>query len=189
MAKVRPVWFCFLAAMVLAGPAIAEGDATEAPAKDHGETSAKAAPHGAEKQAKGQAEDVPASTDPFCDAIADPAREQRYLLKQQELKAMLAEVNERVAELEKQKADYEEWVRRREDFAKLATKNLVEIYATMKPEASAARLSELSPELAASLLLAITPRQASSILNEMDEKVAASLTSIMAASARKKDPS
>ena len=102
---------------------------------------------------------------------------------------MLAKVNGRIAELEKRKAEHEEWVRRREEFAKRATDSLVEIYATMKPEAAASRLSELNLELAASLLLAITPRQASAILNEMDEKIAADLTGIMSASARKKDPS
>ncbi len=192
MSKLRVLFALVLPAIVFAMPVAAESDpaAKEAPAKDHGEASEEAAPHGSEDKAvTPKPEEVPVSTDPFCDAIADPAREQRYHLKQEELKALLASVNERVAELEKQKADYEEWVRRREDFAKLATKNLVEIYATMKPEASAVRLTELNPELAASLLLAITPRQASAILNEMDEKVAAALTGIMAASARKKDPS
>lgn len=179
-----------LSVFLLAAPVAAEGNpvSNSAPEQDHAGARESADSHVAEKPAERNSEEAPVGTDPFCDAIADPAREQRYLLKQEELKALLASVNERVAELEKQKAGYEEWVRRREDFAKLATKNLVEIYATMKPEASAARLSELSPELAASLLLAITPRQASAILNEMDEKVAASLTSIMAASARKKDP-
>lgn len=153
--------------------------------------SAKGAPASAEQPAKANPADPdpPTEGDPFCDGIVDTAREQRYFLKQQELKALLASVDERLAVLEKRKAEYEEWVRRREDFAHRATKNLVEIYATMKPEAAASRIAALQTDLAASLLLAITPRQASAILNEMDEKAAASLTSIMAASARSKDPS
>jgi flagellar motility protein MotE (MotC chaperone) len=125
----------------------------------------------------------------FCEGVVDAAREQRYYLKQQELKALLTSLDERLAVLDKRKAEYEEWVQRREDFAKHATANLVEIYSGMKPDASAVRLAELEQNLAASLLLAIAPRQASAILNEMDEKVAASLTGIMAASARTKDPS
>jgi flagellar motility protein MotE (MotC chaperone) len=130
-----------------------------------------------------------ANGDAFCGSIVDAAREERYFLKQQELKALLASVNERLDRLEKKKSEYEQWVRRREDFASRASKNLLEIYAAMKPESAAARMAVLEKDLAASLLLAITPRQASAILNEMDEKVAASLTTIMAASSRKKDPS
>lgn len=128
-------------------------------------------------------------TDAFCDSIIEPARERRYFLKKQELEALLALVTERTAALDKRAAEHKEWIRRREDFAKQATENLVQIYSSMKPEAAAARLSELDMGLAASLLLAITPRQASSILNEMDEKTAADLTGIMSASARSKDPS
>lgn len=165
-------------------PAFAES----APAQ-HEDKEDAAAPHGAAVEQPAQEQGAGDSEDTYCGAIVDPAREQRYLLKQQELKSALAAVNERLAELEKRKADYQQWVQRREDFAKRATQSLVEIYAAMKPEASAARLSQLDPELAASLLLAIATRQSSAILNEMDEKTAAALTNIMAASARKNDPS
>lgn len=172
---------------LLHAPAFAES----APAQHESKPDA-AAPHGAAAERPGQEHGPDAgqdSGDMYCGAIVDPAREQRYLLKQQELKSALAAVNERLAELEKRKADYQQWVQRREDFAKRATQNLVEIYGAMKPEASAARLSQLDPQLAASLLLSIATRQSSAILNEMDEKTAAALTSIMAASARKSDPS
>ncbi len=158
--------------------------ASETPKPAHGAEAAKPEAHAGEHEKA----DDPAS-DPFCDGIVDAAREKRYYLKQQELKALLIDVDKRLATLNERKTEYEEWVRRREDFANRATKNLIEIYANMKPEASAVRLAALESELAASLLLAISPRQASAILNEMDEKVAASLTGIMAASARQKDPS
>ena len=126
---------------------------------------------------------------PFCKGIVIAARERRYFLKQQEIKAMSALLQKDIKALEDRLVEFKLWVQRREEFAKRASANLVEIYATMQPEASAMRLAELESELAASLLLAIAPRQASAILNEMDQKTAASLTAIMAASARKKDPS
>lgn len=189
MNTLRLVFTAVFAILVIgADAAFAEGG--EAPRETPAPEQGGAANEEKKKPLREALAEVPVITsDPYCDAIADPAREQRYLLKQEELKMLLASVNERVAELEKRKTEYEKWVKRREDFAKLASKNLVEIYAAMKPEASAVRMTELTPELAASLLLSISPRQASAILNEMDEKVAAALTGIMAASARKKDPS
>ena len=184
-----------LAAPASANEAPATHDApAEAAARPEGEGHAKEDKgHGSEGEGADAAKAEQAAPveegDAFCEGIIDPARERRYFLKQQELKALLVSVDERLASLEKKKAEYEEWVKRREDFAQMATKNLVEIYSNMKPEASAARISALQTDLAASLLLAISPRQASAILNEMDEKTAAELTGIMAASARAKDPS
>ncbi len=185
------VIFMFLALAALpcrslANEAVAESSPRGAADSAAIEHSAHTKINQAEQQAR---QDKADSGELFCDGVVDAAREQRYYLKQQELKALLTSVEERLALLEKRKAEYEEWVRRREDFAKRATTNLVEIYSGMKPDASAVRLAELEKNLAASLLLAIAPRQASAILNEMDEKVAASLTGIMAASARTKDPS
>lgn len=126
---------------------------------------------------------------PFCKGIVIRARDRRYFLKGQELEKAAAELDVAEKRLHAKLAELKIWVARREEFAKRANANLVEIYAAMEPQASAARIAELEGELAASLLLAIPPRQSSAILNEMDQKTAASLTSIMAASARKKDPS
>lgn len=126
---------------------------------------------------------------PFCKGIVIPARDRRYFLKSKELDETAAKLDAAEKRLDAKLAELKMWVARREEFAKRANANLVEIYAAMEPEASAARIAELESELAASLLLAIPPRQSSAILNEMDQKTAASLTSIMAASARKKDPS
>lgn len=125
----------------------------------------------------------------YCAAIVDPAREHRYALKRAEIEKLIADLELRVAEAEAKSDVLEKWVKRREEFARQANEKVVEIYANMRPEASAARLEQLDINLAASLLLAIPPRQASPILNEMDEKNAALITSVMAASARKDDPS
>ncbi len=127
--------------------------------------------------------------DLFCESIVDEAREQRYYLIEKRLTLLLLETEKRMAEMRAKKGELEAWVQRREAFAEQASGKLVEIYGGMKPEASAARLEKLDTGLAASLLLAISPRQAGVILNEMDEKIAADITAIMAASARRKDPS
>lgn len=127
--------------------------------------------------------------DLFCESIVDEAREQRYYLIEKRLTLLLVETDKRMVEVRAKKRELEAWVQRREAFAEQASGKLVEIYGGMKPEASAARLEKLDTGLAASLLLAIAPRQAGVILNEMDEKVAADITAIMAASARRKDPS
>lgn len=133
--------------------------------------------------------DAGSGGDLFCESIVDEAREQRYFLVEKRLTLLLAEAEQRITEVKAKKVELEAWVLRREEFAKQASGKLVEIYAGMKPEASAARLEKIDPGLAASLLLAIQPRQAGVILNEMDEKIAADITAIMAASARRKDPS
>ena len=125
----------------------------------------------------------------YCDAIVDDAREQRYALKRDEIEVFAAELQKRIEMAEAKSANLEKWVRRREEFAKQANSKIVEIYANMRPEASASRLQQLDMNLAASILLAIPPRQASPILNEMDEKNAAAITAVMAASARMDDPS
>lgn len=125
----------------------------------------------------------------YCDAIVDDARELRYALKLRELEAAAEELKKQIEVAEAQNAALEKWVSQRQEFAKQATAKIVEIYANMRPEASAARLQQLDMNLAASILLAIPPRQASPILNEMDEKNAAAITSVMAASARVEDPS
>lgn len=178
----------FLMGILFINQALAESPPTESNVEegvtsDQSETGSKT-----DTQAQSPANAFPGA-DAFCESIIDPAREHRYLLKKQELETLLSDVNKRIDELNKRRAEHEEWIRRREEFAKRATANLVEIYSNMKPEAAASRLTELNQELAASLLLAISPRQASAILNEIDEEVAAQLTGIMSASARSKDPS
>ena len=144
---------------------------------------------GSDKEAPAAKDRGGEAKDLFCESLVDEAREQRYYLIEKRLTLLLVEAEKRMIDVRAKKAELEAWVQRREAFAEQASGTLVEIYAGMKPEASAARLEKLDSGLAASLLLAIAPRQAGVILNEMDEKVAADITAIMAASARKKDPS
>mgnify|MGYP002621254504 CR=1 FL=1 len=124
----------------------------------------------------------------FCSNIADAARDRRYALQQAELENLQKDIDRRIATLEEKRAEYEEWLTRRNDFLAKAEENLVEIYARMRPDAAAERLASVNVELAAGILMKLQARQAGIILNEMDSKAAAALTGIMASAARRQDP-
>ena len=125
----------------------------------------------------------------FCSNIADAARDRRYALQRQQLLGLQADIDKRMKLLEQKRAEYEDWLKRRDDFVAKATDGVVEIYSKMKPDGAAPQLTDLPPELAAAILMKLDPRQSSLILSEMDAKAAAKLTRIMAAAARKTDPS
>ncbi|AZO11709.1 MULTISPECIES: MotE family protein [unclassified Mesorhizobium] len=125
----------------------------------------------------------------FCSNIADAARDRRYALQAEELKQLQAGVDERIKALEEKRAEYEQWLKRREVFLARAEDSVVKIYAGMKPDAAAERLAMVNAELAAAILMKLDSRKAGVILNEMDQKAAAALTGIMASAARRVDPS
>ncbi|MCX7303214.1 MAG: MotE family protein [Hyphomicrobiales bacterium] len=124
----------------------------------------------------------------FCSNIADAARDRRYALQTEELQALQLEVDKRIKLLEEKRAEYEAWMKRREDFLAKANDGVVKIYAGMRPDAAAERLAEMDASLAAGILMKIEPRKAGVILNEMERKAAAMLTGIMAAASRRTDP-
>jgi flagellar motility protein MotE (MotC chaperone) len=125
----------------------------------------------------------------FCTNIADPARDRRYALQRQQLVDLQADIDKRIKLLEEKRAEYEDWLKRRDDFVAKATDGVVAIYSKMKPDGAAPQLTDMPPDLAAAILMKLDPRQSSLILSEMDAKAAANLTRIMAAAARKTDPS
>lgn len=125
----------------------------------------------------------------FCGNIADAARDRRYALQKMELEKLQEDVDERIRKLEEKRAEYEEWLARRDRFMKQAQDTVVEIYGKMRPDAAAGQLGELGAETAAAILMSLDSRQASVILNEMNIETAATLTSIMVSAARRKDPS
>ena len=125
----------------------------------------------------------------FCSNIADAAKDRRYALQVQELNKLKKDVDERVARLEAKRADYEAWLKKRDDFVAKAEAGVVDIYAKMKPDAAAERLAAVDPMLAASILMKLDTRQAGGIMTEMKSESAAKLTGIMAAAANSQDPS
>ena len=125
----------------------------------------------------------------FCSNIADAARDRRYAIQTEELTKLQQEVDVRIKMLEEKRAEYESWLKRREDFLAKAEDGVVKIYSSMRPDAAAERLAELRVELAAAILMKLDARKAGVILNEMESKAAAALTGVMAAAAQKVDPS
>ncbi|WP_420376962.1 MotE family protein [Rhizobium skierniewicense] len=128
----------------------------------------------------------------YCTNIVDQARDQRYLLQKQDLEKLQADVDNRIAVMEARKAEYEDWLKRRNDFMQRAEVNLVNVYKTMKPDAAAPQLEQVDAGLAAAIIMKLPPRQSSLILAEMDAKKAATVASIMSSATDKttsRDPS
>jgi flagellar motility protein MotE (MotC chaperone) len=139
--------------------------------------------------AEATAVDNATEVEKFCTGIADAARDRRYALQAMELRKLQEDVDKRIKLLDDKRAEYESWMKRREEFLAKAEDNVVKIYSAMKPDAAAERLAVLDAKLAAGILMKIETRKAGVILNEMDSKAAAALTSIMAAAVRREDPS
>lgn len=128
----------------------------------------------------------------FCTNIADPARDQRYLLQKQELDKLRADIDARIAEMDRRKAEYQDWLKRRDDFLKQAEAGLTDIYKKMKPDAAALQLQDVKVEVAAAVIMRLGARQSSQILNEMDPQKAAVIANIIASASdpnTSKDPS
>jgi flagellar motility protein MotE (MotC chaperone) len=117
----------------------------------------------------------------FCANIADAARDQRYQLQKEELTKLQAQVDDRIAVLEKRKNEYEDWLNKRNAFLKQAEAGLVDIYKKMKPDAAAEQMNLLDPNLVSAVIMKLKPAQASLILAEMEPKKAAMITAIMSA--------
>ncbi|PZU84407.1 MAG: flagellar protein [Shinella sp.] len=128
----------------------------------------------------------------YCTNIADPARDRRYLLQKEELEKLQADIDQRITVMEARKAEYEDWLKRRNDFLKQAEAGLVDIYKTMKADAAAPQLQEMDAALAAAIIMKLPARQSGLILSEMEAKKAAIVSSIMSSAAdptTSKDPS
>lgn len=128
----------------------------------------------------------------YCTNVIDQARDQRYILQKQDLEKLQQDVDNRIAVMEARKAEYEDWLKRRNDFMKQAEANLVNVYKTMKADAAAPQLAEVNPALAAAIIMKLPPRQSGLILAEMDAKKAAIVASIMSSATDKttsRDPS
>jgi flagellar motility protein MotE (MotC chaperone) len=115
----------------------------------------------------------------YCGSIVDPARDQRYLLQKQELDKLQADVNERINTLEARKAEYEDWLKRRNAFLQKAKAGLVDIYKTSKADEAAQQFDEMDINIAAAIIMQLPARQSGLILSEMDAKKAAMVAAIM----------
>ena len=123
----------------------------------------------------------------FCSNITDQALDARVAWQQKELEATEVKLKQRIAELEAKRAEYEDWLKLREDFLKKAEDNVVEIYSRMNPEAAAQQIASMADDTAAAVLAKLKVRVASSILNEMEPARGAHLADTLAGMRRTDD--
>jgi flagellar motility protein MotE (MotC chaperone) len=116
----------------------------------------------------------------YCRNIANAAADARYARQAQALTNLEQEIDDRIAKLTAKQAEYESWVKQRQDFLDKADDAVVAIYSQMRPDAAALQIAAMDGDAAAAVLAKLNPRIASAILNEMDPGVAAHLTNVMA---------
>lgn len=136
-----------------------------------------------------QAPQLPASTaiasatsediQKFCGNIADAARDQRYVLQKQELDKLQVDVDQRIKALQERTTEYQDWLKRRNDFLARAQAGLVDIFKTMKPDAAAPQLQEMNMEIAAAIIMQLPARQSALFLSEMDPQKAGMISTII----------
>jgi flagellar motility protein MotE (MotC chaperone) len=129
-------------------------------------------------------------TDPsqYCANIADQAADARFAWQAETLNALKKEIDGKIAELEAKRAEYEEWLKRRNEALAQAESGIVDIYAKMKPDAASKQLSAMDVPAAAAILHKLNTRNASAILNEMDPDRAAALAKAMSEVPPEKKP-
>jgi flagellar motility protein MotE (MotC chaperone) len=115
----------------------------------------------------------------YCVNIADAASDARFALQKEALANIEKEIESRIKVLEAKRAEYEEWLRRRNEVLAKADETVVTIYSRMRPDAAALQLSNMHEEIAAAVLAKLNPRAASAVLNEMEPARAAQLANII----------
>ncbi|NBJ11002.1 hypothetical protein GR304_08775 [Microvirga sp. SYSU G3D207] len=144
---------------------------------------------GAQDHVLAQNAEKDAKANQFCTNIADAASDARFALQKQALADMEKEIEARLKVLEAKRAEYEEWLRRRNEVLAKADETVVQIYSRMKPDAAALQLSNMDEEIAAAVIAKLNPRAASAVLNEMEPARAAQLANVITdAPKRDKNP-
>jgi len=119
----------------------------------------------------------------YCVNISNAAADARFAWQTATLQNLQLQLEESIAALEAKRAEYEDWLSRREKFLSQATDDVVAIYSRMRPEAAAIQLAAMDDETAAAVLAKLKARNSSAILNEMDPARAAQLTNTLAGAA------
>ncbi len=122
---------------------------------------------------------APSDVQQFCVSNAALIGNARIAWQTARLVELDARIRIRLVELESKKAEYEAWLRKRDEMMKQATDGVVTIYAKMKPDAAALQLTAMDDPIAAAILSKLPPRSAGAILDEMEAGRAARLTRSM----------
>jgi flagellar motility protein MotE (MotC chaperone) len=115
----------------------------------------------------------------FCLNNAASAGDARAAWQAAKLVELEEQIKQRIVELDAKRAEYEEWLKKRDEALKKAEDGVVAIYSKMRPDAAASQLSAMDDVMAATLLTKLPPRNASLILNEIEPGRAARLTNTM----------
>jgi flagellar motility protein MotE (MotC chaperone) len=172
---------CWLA---LGGAALAAGGDHADPAKDAAMRALATRDAPKEVSAQDFVAKEPAKTG-YCANIADAAADARFAWQKEQLAVMERQVEERIKLLEEKRAEYEAWLKRRNEFLAKADESVVAVYAKMRPDAAALQLANMPDEAAAALLTKLNARTASAILSEMEAARAAGLARAMSEPGRK----
>jgi flagellar motility protein MotE (MotC chaperone) len=123
----------------------------------------------------------------YCTNVRDAAADARFAWQMEALRDLEEQVDDRIAALDARQAEFEDWLRRREELAAKAKATLVAVYANMRPDAAAQQLAILEDEEAAAVLTNLVPRTASAIMTEMEPERAAQLAIAMAGPPEKEE--
>ena len=135
---------------------------------------------GAPAPAKAAVAAPPSEAQQYCSSIAAAAIDAQAAWQATRLIELDQQLKQRVAELEAKRAEYKDWLAKREEALRKAEDGLVAIYSRMRPDAAALQLSAMEDGTAAAVLTKLNSRSASAILNEMEAGRAARLTGAMA---------
>jgi flagellar motility protein MotE (MotC chaperone) len=141
-------------------------------------------PKVAEKTAVERPVDPDASR--YCANVAPSIVEARIAWQTKRLAALDAQVQQRIADLEKTEAAARDWIAKRGELMNAARDDLVAIYAKMEPESAARQLSALDDRTAAAILGKLKPGAAATILGEMEADRASRLAGLLAAGPEEK---
>jgi len=180
-------WLMLLAGVAI-GAAIVSGSSSNAEEKPNTEAASDFQLNGKTDAALVVRKEYGSEVEAYCANIADSARDQRYLIQKKELGDLQLQVNERVKILEQRRDEFQMWLKKRNDFLRVAEGTLIEIYKKMKPDAAATQLALVNPEIAAAVIMNLEARLSSSILNEMEADKAAMLAGIIADAASRELP-
>jgi flagellar motility protein MotE (MotC chaperone) len=181
---------CMIAVLSCTTPAIclespqpqtsAKPSPSATPPKPEPANPSDAKPQAAKADAKPQAaKAIPADILQFCANNLSAASDARIAWQAAKLTELETQVKKRIADLEAKRAEYVEWLKRRDEAMRKVEDDVVAIYAHMRPEAAAQQLAAMDDTVAAALLAKFNARVASAILNEMEPGRAARLTNAM----------
>ncbi len=115
----------------------------------------------------------------YCYNIADQARDARYLRQKRKIEEMERRLEKLTERLERKRAEFEEWVKRREAITRRVTASMLKVYEKMEPDAAAQQIRHMEYAVAVALLTGMKPEKASAILMEMDPKIAGRLVNVI----------